>query len=301
MGRSMRTKSNSAQYGVALLIFGLILTAIFWTIAWSSSIPILSEHSFFPLWIGYILTINGVSEISFNESLLRRMGSSFFLLFLISSPFWWFFESINLIVQNWHYIFPHPISDLDFDIEASINFSTVLPAVLSTAFLCTRFLQHFNAIPKFKPITIQRRWLGLSVLLGGTSLCLLPVIPHIAFPLVWIAPTLIIEPICYSLRYPSMLHRIEQGNWVLPISVMMGTLLNGFFWELWNVYSAPRWIYTIPYLGFWKIFEMPVLGYLGYPFFGLIVYSYAVFVVSTVFGKETAAELIYNPTTDNAT
>ena len=56
---------------------------------------------------------------------------------------------------------------------------------------------------------------------------------------------------------------------------MSGTLFTGIWWELWNFYSMPKWIYTIPYVDFCRVFEMPVLGYLGYPFFGLIVYSWS--------------------------
>ena len=75
---------------------------------------------------------------------------------------------------------------------------------------------------------------------------------------------------------------------------MLTTLVTGFFWEMWNYYSLPKWIYTIPYLGFWKIFEMPFLGYLGYPFFGLIVFTYTA-VISSVLLKQDLAELIAAP------
>ena len=51
--------------------------------------------------------INGVSEGFFNTSLLRSMGRSFPLLL----PLWWFFESLNKIVKNWHYVFAYPISN----------------------------------------------------------------------------------------------------------------------------------------------------------------------------------------------
>ncbi len=56
---------------------------------------------------------------------------------------------------------------------------------------------------------------------------------------------------------------------------MFATLFTGFFWEMWNFYSIPKWIYTIPYVDFWKVFEMPILGFGGYLPFGLIIYSYA--------------------------
>jgi len=63
---------------------------------------------------------------------------------------------------------------------------------------------------------------------------------------------------------------------------MTATLFTGLFWELWNYYSLPKWYYTIPYVDFWRVFEMPILGYAGYPFFGMVVVSYSIAVFSVV-------------------
>jgi hypothetical protein len=62
-------------------------------------------------------------------------------------------------------------------------------------------------------------------------------------------------------------------------SIMAATMITGFFWEMWNYYSLPKWTYTVPYVGFWKVFEMPLLGYFGYPFFGIIIFSYAAIAI----------------------
>lgn len=52
-----------------------------------------------------------------------------------------------------------------------------------------------------------------------------------------------------------------------------GCLLCGFFWEFWNYYSSPKWIYEVPFVDFWHLFEMPLLGYLGYLPFALELYA----------------------------
>src|SRR6266403_3807635 len=100
-----------------------------WFVAWSH-VSLLSEYSFFPLWLGYILSINALSEFIFGDSLLKKMRWNFMWLFILSIPAWWFFEYLNGIVQNWHYLYK-PISSLRFLLQASIDFSTVIPAVLS--------------------------------------------------------------------------------------------------------------------------------------------------------------------------
>ncbi|MBV8317398.1 MAG: hypothetical protein JOZ53_20860 [Planctomycetaceae bacterium] len=44
----------------------------------------------------------------------------------------------------------------------------------------------------------------------------------------------------------------------------MACLACGFFWEMWNYYSYPKWVYHVPFVGVLHVFEMPLLGYLGY-------------------------------------
>jgi hypothetical protein len=273
---------------MSIFFCGIVLTALSWISAWGN-FGIFSEYSFFPLWIGYILSINGTSEILFGISLLRRMGCLFLGLFAASIPLWWFFEHINSIVQNWHYLFVRPISDLHYVIQASIDFATVIPAVLSTSFFFYMLLQAKSVHSNCQPIKIRRSHLFLSLLLGTTSFLLLPIFPHETFPLVWIAPILVLEPFAYALGLPCVLQLLELGEWKIPISIMIGTLFTGFWWELWNFYSLPKWVYTIPYVGFWKIFEMPVLGYLGYPFFGLVIFSYTATAFSVVFRENISS------------
>jgi hypothetical protein len=55
---------------------------------------------------------------------------------------------------------------------------------------------------------------------------------------------------------------------------------------MWNFFALPRWYYTIPYVGFWKIFEMPLLGYIGYLPFGLELFALYQFVLLVLQQKE---------------
>jgi hypothetical protein len=62
--------------------------------------------------------------------------------------------------------------------------------------------------------------------------------------------------------------------------VALAGLGTGLLWELWNLHALPHWEYRIPYLGGLRLFEMPLLGYLGYLPFALSADA----VVRTVFG-----------------
>lgn len=274
---------------MVLLIVGIALASMAWIVAWGTS-GFLSEHSFFPLWLGYILAVNGLSEVRHKTSLLKIMGRSFLLLFLISIPLWWFFEGMNAIVQNWHYRLARPVSSLQYVLEASLDFSTVVPAVLSTSFLLLAASRAFGPTsPRWQP-RVSERGLAAAVLIGIGCFALLPLFPNQTFPLVWIAPILILEPIAAAIRFPSLLTDIRANGWRRLVAVMAATLVTGFWWEMWNVYSLPKWTYNIPYVGFWHVFEMPLLGYLGYPVFGIAVFSYAA-IVLMLLAKQNLLEL----------
>src|SRR6266516_2814413 len=89
---------------------------------------------------------------------------------------------------------------------------------------------------------------------------------------------LISAPINYWTSRPHFLEQLRNGDWRTVISLSFGALICGFFWEMWNYYSFPKWTYHIPGLGFWRIFEMPLLGYGGYIPFALEVYALKNFV-----------------------
>src|SRR5690349_24792616 len=101
------------------------------------------------------------------------MGRSFLLLFVISVPLWWFFEGMNAIVQNWDYHLGHPISATQYVIEASLDFSTLVPAVLSTSFLVLAAARNRAAEPRWRP-RVSKRALAGSVLAGIGCFALLP-------------------------------------------------------------------------------------------------------------------------------
>ena len=61
---------------------------------------------------------------------------------------------------------------------------------------------------------------------------------------------------------------------------MLAGITLGFLWEFWNYWAAVKWTYNIPYVGFLKVFEMPILGYIGYPAFALSLYAIYYFINS---------------------
>ena len=58
------------------------------------------------------------------------------------------------------------------------------------------------------------------------------------------------------------------------VSLALGCLLCGFFWEMWNFYGYPKWIYNTPGVDFLYVFEMPLPGYLGYIPFSFELFAF---------------------------
>ena len=255
---------------MAFLIIGAILIAVSWFAAWTQYLPF-SNYYFPPLWIGYILFVNGLCQYFYRDSLIQRMGWWFLLLFIFSVPLWWFFEYLNDIVENWHYRIPENWSPARQFAMKALSFSTVIPAVYATAFLTNQF---FKRPRSPGPIALPERSPVFLIALGFLFFALIFWRPDIFFPLVWLAPLLVLDPVNYHIGFPSVLGEVSRGKWDIVIAFALGTVITGFFWEMWNFYAFPKWIYTIPYVDFLRIFEMPILGYGGYLFFGLFVFTF---------------------------
>ena len=103
---------------------GLGMVIVFWILNWSLPGPT-THWGFFPLWLGYCLTVDALTFVRWGSSLLTRNTLAYVGLFLLSAPVWWLFELINLRTQNWHYLGRHLFSDAQFTVWASLALSLI--------------------------------------------------------------------------------------------------------------------------------------------------------------------------------
>ncbi len=244
-----------------------------WIFAWNRFqwlIPV-QHHTFLLLWMGYIFLVNGLCLKRTGRSLLTDNPGRFTLLFPASAVFWWFFEYLNRFVQNWYYLNVSHFTAIEYILLATLSFSTVLPAVLSTTRLLLSFPIFQIGLQELKPFRIDNpkrlAWTGLTV--SAVGLSLIGVLPDLLFPLLWVSPLLIIVSLQFITGEKTIFSRLSDGDWRTIIPPALGALVCGFFWELWNWNSLAKWEYAIPYVHCCKVFEMPLLGYLGYLPFGL--------------------------------
>ncbi len=251
---------------------GLILVAVFWPLNWFLSGP-RTQWGFFGLWLGYCLFVDGLVFIRSGTSLLTRSWRKYIGLFVISAPVWWLFEALNWRVQNWYYDGRKLFTDFEYGILASIAFSTVIPAVFGTAELIARF----GWLQKVKFGLIIRPTKAITILFfiaGWLMLALMLIWPGYFFPFIWLSLFFIMEPINVWRGNRNLAQRTQSGDWRPVIALWVGVLVTAFFWEFWNFYSYPKWIYTVPgFVDFWHIFEMPLLGYGGYLPFALELFA----------------------------
>jgi hypothetical protein len=252
-------------------ILGLTLIGVSWSASWLHLEPF-GRHAFFSLWLGYILVMDAAVLMRRGESLLTRSPVGFALMFVASAPLWWAFEGINQLTDNWHYLGVSHYSALQYGILATWNFSIVIPAVFETAEL----LGTFNAIRRFfdgPKIPLSGPILVAISVFGALMIPAMALWPSYVFPMAWLSVFLILDTANLRLGRPSIASDLRRGDWRHVVVLALGALVCGWFWEMWNFNALPKWEYTIPYVGFARVFEMPVLGYLGYLPFGLEVYA----------------------------
>ncbi len=252
---------------------GLALIATMWPANWL--LPGLRTQILFaPLWVGYALSVDALVFLHRGSSIWSRSHREFYLLFALSAPAWWLFELIDQRTQNWRYLGRSQFTNTQYFILATISFATVIPAVFETAELVAGW-KWVRSLARRGPIGATRRNRAVLFTCGASMLAFLLVWPRWFYPLTWLSLVFLFEPIAAWRAGRSLLERLALGDWRQVVALALGALICGFFWELWNVYSYPKWVYDIPGLNHLHLFAMPAPGYLGYLPFGLELFLIA--------------------------
>jgi len=244
-------------------VISLIILGAGWLLAWTrwSAADSIQQHTFLLLWLSYILFMNALLHEIHDSCPLTARPLQYLLSFPLSAVFWWIFEFLNRFTQNWHYLNVENFTPTFYLVLASLSFSTVLPSIWVTYDLLARTF----IVPKVprRRVTLcpnSARWLlAISVSL----LMALPYYPNYLFAALWIAPIIIVLSID-SLTSSTQVDLNRVVVWAIA------GLWCGFLWELWNAYSVTKWIYLVPYVDRYRVFEMPIVGYAGYIPFGVL-------------------------------
>ena len=178
-------------------------------------------------------------------------------VFLIMIPLsifvWCIFEGFNFRLANWHYI-TLPSHAWQRWIGYAVAYGTVLPGLCETVHLLEAFRSRYFRAVSWKKDRPSLRALNRMIA-------------------VWIGFALILEPLLYRFGKDSLLHDIEKGDLTRILNLLAAGLVCGLLWEFWNFWAQAKWIYTVPFFEKLKLFEMPLLGFLGFPPFAVSAYA----------------------------
>jgi len=267
----------------------VLWTLVAWWLAWTRWpwMAPLQAWTFTPLWLGYIVVVNACTAMRGGASLLMERPAAFARLFPVSALFWWLFEYLNRFVQNWHYGGAGELTPLEYFVQASIPFSTVLPAVAGTHELLATIPRLSCGLERGPAVRLRHplAWTGGAMGLSALGLLGLGWWPNLLFPLVWVAPLVLMVSVQALSGQRTIFEPLRHGDWRRVWTAALAALVCGFLWELWNWHSLAHWSYTIPYVDRFHLFAMPLLGYAGYLPFGLACLVIADYVLGNERGE----------------
>ena len=263
--------------------FGLALLAVSEAAMLAKVEPFWTWHTPFA-WTGYILLVDGIVYTLRGSSWLTTNRAEFIFLAIVSIPLWVVFEGYNLLIKNWYYInLPENLIVRYFGYAWA--FATISPGIFQTAELVSALRGHRVAPASRSSTGLSTVDSRLSTvdyvsIASGAAMLLWPLLwpsPYLAAP-VFLGFIFLLDPFNARAGDESLVRDWRGGNRNRVIHLLVAGFICGGLWEFWNFWARAKWIYTVPIFGDIKIFEMPVLGYFGFPPFALECFTMYVFV-----------------------
>ena len=222
-------------------------------------------------WYGYLLIVDVVIFVRQGHSFLSHRSRELLEMMAWSVPFWFLFEAYNFALQNWYYVFALH-SDFYQGVFAWLAFATVLPA----CFFHAELLKSLGVFrdTKVNPIRVENGLQQFFLYFGALCIVLPLIFPKYAFWMVWGATLGVPDYINYTHGAPSILGDLKKGQPGRLSRLLVGGMIAGLVWEGLNYWARCKWIYTVPGLEALKIFEMPVVGFLGFPVLAVEAFAF---------------------------
>ncbi|MFN2385852.1 MAG: DUF4332 domain-containing protein [Thermoanaerobaculia bacterium] len=227
---------------------------------------------YLPAWYGYLLVLDALIFRLQGSSPLSARPREVAGWMLWSIPFWFLFEAYNLRLQNWYYVFA-----LRSIVTAAVLSATAFATVLPACFFHAEAVRALGIARgrRCRPIGVTPRVESVLLLLGVLSILAPLLWPRVAFPLVWGATFCLPELLNRRAGAPSLLADLEAGRCDRLMHLLAGGLWAGVAWESLNFFARCKWIYTVPGFEDWKVFEMPLAGFLGFPVLALSAFNFS--------------------------
>lgn len=232
-------------------------------------------HTWFYLfaWYPFLLIVNHFTATRSREhSIFSPRARSVLMLCAWSIPVWLLFEIFNFRLQNWYYV-GVPDAWATRRLGIALSFATVLPGIFFLEEM-QRVRGAFESL-NTPPFDVTAQLEKMVTRIGIVCALLVLALPTFFFPLVWAIPVLLLEPWLRRRGDSSLLGELEAGRPERVLRLLVAGMVCGLFWEAANSLAGGKWIYTVPGFSHGKLFEMPVLGFVGFPPFALACWSIA--------------------------
>jgi hypothetical protein len=254
------------------------------------------------VWTGYLLFVDALVFRLKGQSLIRSNRIELLVVCVASIASWWLFEFYNSprfwqsdTEMWWHYheLVPNPyLRRIGYDWA----FATIFPALFETAELFAALIRRRQQ--RKEPATRETHAREISkpllcvLIIVGAACALVPlfVLNRWLVPLVWLGLALFFDPLNALRGWQSVTVDLFRGRYLRLAALGLSGITCGVLWEFWNYWAVSRWTYTVPYQLFGlKLFEMPVVGYLGYPPFAVECWAMYIFFRSLLGSRPVAA------------
>lgn len=247
--------------GLLLLGVGQVFTRV--------PVPPWSEYWYGLCWTGFILAVDAWTYRRAGHSLLVDRPAEAAFMAAVSAATWWAFEAANVaLLQSWSYS-ASPDTPLWLQrVRSTWFFATLTPATWVALVAALSVLP-----PRRAPsLRVTRPRLVAMVVAGVACGVSARWIPALSLPLTLAALVLVLDPLNHARGRPSLVGALARGDARLALALVASSLASGLLGEFWNSHAAPKWTYHVPWIGFAYVFEMPLLGYLGYPMLALALF-----------------------------
>ena len=193
---------------------------------------------------------------------------------ILSIFLWMIFELYNRELLNWTYV-GMPRGLVARYLGYGWSFATILPAVLETADLLMALGRAKTGAAPSPPTPVKS---SIPWIVIGAAMLIAPLLAPwptkvYMFGFVWLGFIFLADALNYRARRPSLLGDLSVGYRARLRALLEAGLLCGFLWEFWNYWARAKWLYIFPIFENHTLFEMPVVGYLGFPPFALEIFA----------------------------
>ncbi len=227
------------------------------------------------MWTAYVLLADAVVLHRRGRSLIHDAPREAAWMATLSIPLWVVFELYNWRLRNWDY-FGLPEPAWLAGVGSAWAFATIWPGLFETAALLEALGLFAGRRPPAGPPPAAL--LRAAVAVGALFLVVPPLLPAgirpWTFGFVWLGFLLLLDPLNYRAGRPSFTGAWARGERGVVYRWLLAGLVCGLLWEFWNYWAVARWRYVgVPVFPEWRLFEMPLAGYLGFPPFALEAFA----------------------------